>query len=102
MAIYKVLESNAILMNIPLGEDKIQNFYRTYNTPLVAWLLINGCTIARINLEGSSAVFYLTNVKETIVEKWHNGTALGNVTEYYRSYRSLLEQIKGLVANGKT
>lgn len=101
MALYKVVERNAILITIPLGEGKIQNFYRTYNTPLVAWLLINGCTIAKTTLEGNSAVFYLINVEESMVDAWHSGGARGNVTEYYRSYKSLLEQIKGLVVNGK-
>jgi hypothetical protein len=55
-----------------------------------------------MKLEGSSAVFYLTNVKEELVQDWHNGGAQGNVTEYYRSYKSLLEQIKDLVKHGKS
>jgi hypothetical protein len=82
------------------GRDKIKN-YRTFNTPLVAWLLTEGCEIAEIKLEGSSAVFYLTNVSEELVQDWHNGGAQGNVTEYYRSYKALLEQIKDLVKSGK-
>lgn len=74
-------------------EDKI---FRTYNTPLVAWLLINGCSIRTIKLEGNSAVFYLTKPNNGLVDQWTDGSASGNITEFYRSYRTLLEQVMGL------
>lgn len=61
---------------------------------------MNGCKVACIKLEGKSAVFYLEKLHNGLVDEWKAGFASGNVTEYYKSYKSLLEQVKELMRNG--
>jgi hypothetical protein len=70
--------------------------YRTYNTPLVAWLLLNNIPYPEMKLEGKSVVFYFKNPDEKVLKEWQSGIAIGNCADFYHTYTNLLKTVNEL------
>lgn len=78
--------------------NDIENEYRTHDTPLAAYLLLEGFQLERIEYMGEKATFVFAGAQADgfyrAILQYHAGLAQGNIVSYYSVYRHLVRRIK--------
>ncbi len=77
------------------------DFYTTSDTPLAAWLLINGIKRVSTDFKANPVVFVFDsrgqdayNKVNDLIFQWDSGIAVGNCNSFYKSYRTLIHEMK--------
>lgn len=80
--------------------DRDEKRYKTKNTPLSAWLILQKCKLLTVEKDGNRSYFYFrdTPALRDAVELWKSGKPLGDTRGFYEAYRKVLEMVKN---NGK-
>lgn len=72
--------------------------FRTSDTPLASWLIINGIKLQSANTAINPTVFIFADADSErlndLVFQWEGGNAVGNCNSFYRTYRSLVHKLK--------
>lgn len=71
----------------------------TSDTPLAAWLIINGIQLHGVNNSVMPSEFAFSGSDQEklddLIFQWDGGNATGNCTSFYKTYRSLVHKLKG-------
>jgi hypothetical protein len=80
-----------------LQNQNEQHVYITPDTALASYLIISDIKKLRTDRSQNPTVFifedYNGNVAE-LVQKWERGIASGNVKAFFKTYKSLLKELK--------
>jgi len=79
--------------------DTSQDFIKTSNTALAAYLISEGCTLYDVEYaqNGIQAFFIFENDSKTLknyIRDFEMMRAMGNIVLFFNSYQSLLRRIK--------
>ena len=73
--------------------------FRTSDTPLAAWLIVNGIKLHSVNNSINPTEFAFTGSDQEklndLIFQWDGGNAVGNCNSFYKTYRSLVHKLKG-------
>jgi len=73
--------------------------FKTSDTSLAAWLIINGVKLHGFNNSINPAEFTFTGSDQEelndLIFQWDGGNAVGNCNSFFKTYRSLLHRLKG-------
>jgi len=72
--------------------------FKTSDTPLAAWLVVNGILLQSINNNNPAEFIFSGSERERLndlIFQWDGGNAVGNCNSFYKTYRSLVHKLKG-------
>lgn len=73
--------------------------FKTSDTPLAAWLIVNGIKLSNINNSDNPTEFIFSSSEQErlndLIFQWDGGNAVGNCNSFYKTYRSLVHKLKG-------
>lgn len=76
----------------------VKPFYETSDTPLAAWLYINGIPKPQVNKLVKPAIFLFDNSEQSrindLIFAWDSGSATGNCMAFYKAYRMFIHILK--------
>lgn len=83
-----------------MKRTKSNNTYSTTDTPLAAYLIIEGFPLQSITYEGKRAIFHFEKNVMNSVRLYMSGDAIVNLSKYEYTRKQLLNQINRWHDNG--
>jgi len=78
--------------------QKVKPVYETSDTPLAAWLYINGIAKPKVNKAVKPSIFQFKNTDNNrlndLIFEWDSGQARGDCLAFYRAYRMFIHILK--------
>jgi hypothetical protein len=75
-----------------------QDTYKTSLTPLAVWLYISGIKKPICNKSQKPYLWIFDQPKDStisnLISQWENGIAVGNVSAFFKTYKSFLKEMK--------
>lgn len=75
------------------------DIYETSDTALAAWLISNQIKLSSIDKLSNPVIFKFDAIKNAelndLIFAWNSTIAEGNCYQFYKTYRSLIHNIKG-------
>ena len=81
-----------------LHDQNQSNTFSTPDTALASWLIISGIDNYKTDKSQNPIVFIFPDSDGTItnlMQKYERGIAVGNIRAFFKTYKSLLKELKG-------